>query len=101
MRELVDIHLLSSLVGYTGGRLTAGQLRKSWTRAALISSEERPAARMFACMEMANCALAWAITCGDRVGVAGAAAAGAGGGGSAAFQVLTSCECVPWHFPSA
>jgi hypothetical protein len=51
-------------------RLTAGQLRKSWTRAALISSEEWPVARMFACMEAATCALASAVSSGGLAGVA-------------------------------
>jgi hypothetical protein len=51
---------------------------------------------MFACMEMANCALAWTISCGDLAGVAAAAAAGgAGGDDSASVQVLTAYECVP------
>ena len=80
--ELVDIHLLPVLI-WVG---CCGQLRKNWTRAALISSEEWSVARMFACMEMATCALASAFSCGDLVGVAAAAAAGGVGGVDSALR---------------
>jgi hypothetical protein len=97
VRELVDVHLPSRFVWVN---CWAVEEELDQSRAYLFGRTARSA--MFACMEMASCALVWAISCGGRVGVAAAAAAGgAGDGDAAAFQVLTSCECVPWHFPSA
>jgi hypothetical protein len=54
-------------------------------------------------MAIAVCALAWASSTVDVVGVAAAAAAApgaAGGVGAVVVQVLAACECVPGHVPS-
>jgi hypothetical protein len=60
-------------------------MNESWTRAALISSEEWPVARMFACMEVDTGYAYLRVGFGLRPGIG---------------YWLIALGCLPGHFPS-